>query len=798
MLRNYFVIAWRNIRKHKLYSTVNIIGLSIGITSCILIGLYIWSELQYDKFNSKADRIARVTMEYNMSGTVQKAAVTGTKVGPQLMRTFPQIEAYARTYKSPRVIANGSKVFDEKNVLYADADFFRIFSFHMLQGNATTALDAPYKIVLTESTARKYFGEVNPIGKTLRINDARDYEVTGITKDVPLQSQIQYDMVVSFTSLNASKSEEWWSANYITYLLQKPAARLTDLQQQITQYMKKVTKDELKATGNDYLTFRLEPLLKVHLHSALPGLEPNGNIIYIYVMGIIALLIALIACVNYTNLATAQAAGRSTEIGIRKVLGAQKKALFSQFIGEAFILTIISLVIAFAAASALMPLLNTITGKDFTTAMLWQPFFLGSLVLFGIGISLLAGAYPAFVLSNTGLVKILKANLQVSSSGRQLKKYLIVLQFVISVFLIIATIVVLKQMHYIRNKNLGYDREQVVVLPVDGKVKNNYDNLKKALAAHPGVQSITGAYEDPTNIEWGDGIRAHNGTAEKEISVNAIPVDLDFIRTMGMQIIAGTDFVNSDFSLQDTSNDYRNYRSSFILNEKAANELGWTASEAIGKTVSRGSPGEIKAVVKNFHFTSLHNPIGPLVLFLDTTQVHQLFVKINGQNIQGTLQALERIWKERVPHRPFNYHFLDEDFNTLYTAEERTGKLFSLFSGLAVILACLGLFALTAYTTIQRTKEIGIRKVLGAGIDDITILISKDFMKLVGIAILIASPLGWMAGKRWLQDFAYQTQLNAWIFVAAGIIAVLIALITVSIHAIKAALANPVKSLRTE
>jgi putative ABC transport system permease protein len=796
MFRNYFKIAWRNIRKHKLYSIVNITGLAIGITSCILIGLYIWSELQYDKFHSKAHRIARVTMEYNMAGSVEKAAVTGTKTGPQLMRTFPQVEAYTRTIKSPRVVANGTKVFDEKNVLYADADFFRIFSFPMLQGNAATALNAPYKIVLTESAAKKYFGQEDPIGKTLRINDVRDYEVTGITKDVPLHSQIQYDMVVSFTSMGASKSEIWWSANYFTYLLLKPATRLADLQQQVTQYMKKVTKDELKATGNDYLTFHLEPLLKVHLYSPLPGLEPNGNIVYIYVMGIIALLIALIACVNYTNLATAQAAGRSTEIGIRKVMGAQKKALFSQFIGEAFILTLISLVIAYAAASALLPVLNAITGKHFTTSMLWQPFFPGLLLLFGICISLLAGAYPAFVLSNTGLVKILKSNLQVSSSGGQLRKYLIVLQFVISVFLIIATIIVLKQMDYVRNKNLGYDREQVVVLPVDGKM--NYEGLKKALTSHPGVQSVTGAYEDPTNIEWSDGIRANNGKEEKEISVNAIPVDLDFIRTMGMQILAGTDFASADFHLQDTSNDYKNYRSSFIVNEKAANDLGWTAHEAVGKTITRGSPGEIKAVVKNFHFTSLHNPIGPLVIFLDTTQVRQLFVKINGHNIPGTLQALERTWKERVPYRPFDYHFLDEDFNALYTAEERTGKLFSLFAGLAVILACLGLFALTAYTTIQRTKEIGIRKVLGAGIYDITFLVSKDFMKLVGIAILIAAPLGWMAGKRWLQDFAYQTQLNAWIFIAAGIIAVLIAILTVSIHAVKAALANPVKSLRTE
>jgi putative ABC transport system permease protein len=797
-MNNYLKIAWRTIKKNKLYSFVNILGLTVGITGCILIGLYIWYEVSYDQFHQNASRIARVTMEYRVSGTTTPTALTGTKAGPEFKRSFPQVAAYARTMKSAGSFAYETRVFDEKKVLYADADFFKIFSFNLLQGDATTALNAANKVVLTKSTAQKYFGHENPIGKTLRLNGTSDYEITGVTADVPLSSQIQYDMVLSFSSLNASKSEIWFSANYITYILLHKADQLAGLQKQVTAFMQKVSKNELKFDKDSYLTYYLEPLPDVHLHSALDGLEPNGNLTYIYVLGIIAGLIALIACVNYTNLATAQAAGRSTEIGIRKVLGARKAGLFRQFMNESALLTLLALVLSLVASVLLLPVFNQVTGKTFTPNLLLQPLFLLALLLLGAFISFLAGAYPAFVLSNSGLINVLKSGLRISSSGGGLRKSLIVFQFVISVFLIIATVIVVQQVRYVQNKDLGYNRDQVLVFPLDKKIKANYDNLKKALANTPGVVSVTGAYEDPTDIGWADQLRANNGKEAKELSARAAPVDLDYIKTMGMRLKAGTDFVNADFSLQDTSNDYANYRSVYILNEKAANLLGWTASEAVGKTVRRGALGEVKGVIENFHFASLHNEIGPLVLFLDTSQVRQLFVKVNTQNMAGTLAGLEKVWKQRVTHRPFNYHFMDEDFNRLYDTEQRTARLFTLFSGLAIILACLGLFALAAYSTVQRTKEIGIRKVLGAGITDITVLVSKDFIKLVFIAIVIAVPLGWWAGSRWLEDFAYRISINANIFIIAALIALFIAIFTVSLQAIKAAVANPVKSLRSE
>lgn len=798
MFKNYFKVALRSIRKNKLYSFVNIIGLTTGITGCILIGLYIWNELSYDSFHKNGDRIVRITMEYGGGGTVNKAAVTGTKTGPQLKRDFPQIETFTRTIKYARTVANGTKVFNEKNVLYADADFFNMFSFKLLRGNAATALGSPNKIVLTEATAKKYFGDDDPVGKTVRINDLQDFEVTGIAAGAPLNSQIQFDMVVSFTSLGVAKEEEWFSANYITYLLLHDATQVNPLQQQVKQYMQKVSKNELHFEGSDYLTYNLEPFKQVHLHSSLDGLEPNGNITYIYVLAVIAVMILLIACVNYTNLATAQSVSRSTEIGVRKVLGAEKSQLLRQFLGESLIVTFIALLLAVLVSLALLPLFNSVTGKTFSASLLLRPLPLSGLLLLTIIIGFIAGSYPAFVLSNSGLVGILKSGLRISGSGGGLRKSLIVFQFVISVFLIIATIVVLQQVSFIQHKEMGYDREQVVVLPVDYKMHAVYEPFKKAMALNAGVVSVTGAYDAPTFVAWSDGLTSDDGKGKKELSVNAMPVDLDFIKTTGMHLTAGRDFITSDFALQDTADNYKNYHNAYILNEKAAKELGWTAEQAIGKIVRKNATGPVVGVVKDFHFASLHSPIGPMLIFLDTSQVRKIFVKIKAQNIASTLAGLESIWKERIPWRPFDYHFLDEDFNALYQTEQRTAKLFALFSGLAIALACLGLFALAAFTTVQRTKEIGIRKILGAGIGNITMLISKQFIGLVSIGILIASPLAWWASSRWLQDFAYRINIGWWIFIIAAALAVLIALVTVSYHAIKAAMANPVKSLRTE
>jgi len=797
MIRNYFKTALRQLKKNKLYAFANIIGLAVGITSCLLIGIYIWHETSFDRFHKNADRIVRVTWEYNFGDAKTETASTGTKVGPQFQRTFPEVETYVRMLKYPRVLKYEEKLFEEKNFLYADSAFFSLFSFPLLKGNPATALDAPEKMVISESMAKKYFGNADPVGKTINVGGTKNFVVTGIVANAPANSQIQFDFIGSFKTLNASKTEKWNEANYITYLLLKDESLVKPLQQKIWDYAKRAGKEEMGTEGNNYMTFHLEPLAKVHLHSKLDGFEPNNSIVYIYILAAVALLILLIAGVNYTNLSTAQSAGRSAEIGMRKVMGAGKRQVFFQFICESFVLTSIGVAVALGMAALLLPYFNQLSGKEITTRVLFAPVTLIGLMLLTVVVTFTAGAYPALVLSNSRIINVLKSGFRFTGSGG-LRKSLIVLQFVISIFLIISTIVILQQLSYIRNKELGYNKEQVVVLPVDAKVQENYDAFKKALSNIPGVQSVAGAYEAPTQIDWSDGVNAGAYDEKKRISVNAIPVDEDFVKTLGLKVVAGTDFSYTDVLQFDTSNGGANLKHNYILNESAAKALGWTPEEAIGKTVSKGTEGPVKAVVKDFHFRSFHEAIGPLVIFLDRRMVGSLFIKLSGNNLQTTLASLEKVWKERAPHRPFEYTFLDEEYDALYKTEQRTASVFTTFSTLAVLLACLGLFALTAYTMVQRTKEIGIRKVLGATVADILTLVSKDFLKLILISMIVAVPLALLAINKWLDGFVYKIEVEWWVFGVAGLITLIIAFLTISSQAIRTALTNPVKNLRSE
>ncbi len=799
MIKTYFKIAVRNIRKNKLYSFINIAGLTFGIVCCILIGLFISSELSFDRFHKNADRIARITMEYSSGGIVTRVVQTGTKPGPQFKRTFPAIKDYVRTMKFPRIVSYKDKQFSEKQFYYADESFFKIFSFPLVKGDVTTALNADDKVVVTESTAKKYFGTTDVIGNVLRIGDTKDFIISGVAKDVPRNSQIQFDFVINFHNLSAAKDEIWWTANYVTYLLLQAKDQFSGLQQQIASYMKTdAVRKEARMQGGDYLTYHLDPLTKVHLYSALDGFEPNGNITYVYILAAIAVLILIIACVNYTNLAVAQSAGRSGEIGVRKVMGALRTQLFTQFIGEALLVTLIAMILAVLLSTQLLPYFNAVTGKHIVVADLLSLKPLLIILLTGVIISFIAGIYPALILSGSVIIKILKQGFSFSSSGTGLRKSLIVVQFVISMSLIIATIIILQQISYIRNKNLGYDKNQVLILPVNFQTPDQYDALKDAAKLLPSVKDVSGAYGIPTSVTWGDGLNADNGKQKVSFSISAMPVDLDFIKTMDMKLVAGSDYTPSDLKLMDTSNQGKKFLYTYMLNETAAKMIGWTPEQAIGKIVDRGTPGIIKGVIKDFHFASMHEPIGPLMMFMDKSFVRNMFIKVQGADIATLLGQLEKIWKERVPNRSFEYHFLDEDFNNLYQSEQRTAKIFTLFAAVAIGLACLGLFGLAAFTTIRRTKEIGIRKVLGATILDITRNISKDFIILVCLAIVIAIPLAWFASNKWLQGFAYRIHVQPWVFIASGIAIILITLATVSFQAIKAAIANPVKSLRTE
>ena len=799
MFRNYFKTAFRNLRKNKLYSVINIFGLTIGLAACLLIGVYIIHELSYDKFNVNADRIVRATMEYGQAGTINKGALTGTKPGPDFKRIFPSIEEYARTYIGYSVIKNGDKIFYEPRLLYADPAFFKIFSFKIIEGDAATALNAPDKMVITKSMAKKYFGNDDPINKILT-SGGKDFRISAVCEDAPQNSQIKFDFATQFLNLgNIAKGEIWWTANWITYFLLHDKKDIAPLQQQISNYMKTPqVRAEAGLKGKDYLTYHLEPLTWVHLHSPLAGSEPNGSITFIYMLSMIVLLILIIACANYTNLATAQSAGRSGEIGMRKVLGASKKQVFMQFMSESSVISFMSAILAFVMSIFLIPYFNNITGRHFTPEILLQPLPITTLAIFTLLVSFFAGLYPALVLSGTQVMGVLKKGFSFTGGNNFLRKALIVAQFGISVFLIIYTIVILQQMRFMQTKDLGYDKEHIVVLPIGAKMLNNFQSLKDAFAKVPGVESITASYETPEYVQWGDGITAIDEKGKHDISLNAIPVDLDFTKTMKMQMIAGRDFLQSDFGMMDTANNNVNFRQPYIINETLAKKIGWTPQQSIGRTIEKGATGPVVGVVKDFNFSSLHDPIGPLLIFLSRDFSRNYMIRINGNNMKTTLNKLEIVWKQRIPDRPFSYHFLEDAYNKLYISDQRTSALFSIAAGLAIILACLGLFGIAAFTTLQRTKEIGIRRVLGADVSSITLLIAKNFLELVGIGILIAAPIAWWAGNTWLQDFAFRIPIHWYIFVVTAIITSLIALCTVGYHSVKASLANPVESLRSE
>ncbi|MEM1001931.1 MAG: FtsX-like permease family protein, partial [Bacteroidota bacterium] len=614
-------------------------------------------------------------------------------------------------------------------------------------------------------------------------------------------SQIKFDFVTQFLNLNNSvKQERWWSANWITYLLINSSTEIAEVESQINDYMATdLIKQEARLDDGDYLKYHLEPLLDVHLKSELAGFEPNGSLTYIYVFVVITILILLIAIANYTNLATAQSTTRSGEIGVRKVMGASKRQVFFQFISEATSVAIISTVLALGISILLIPYFNNITGQSFSRIELLQPMPLLALMVFCAIVSALAGLYPALILSNSKVISILKDGFRSTSGSGLLKKSLIVGQFAISVFLIIFTLIILQQMNYVQSKDLGYDKEHVVVLPIRGSMLNNFKSIKEAFEKVDGVTSVTASYETPEFVEWSDGINAVDENGEHDISVRAMPVDLDFVETMGMELVAGRDFIPTDFALMDTINtDNRDYREPYLINETLAERIGWTPEQAVGRTISKSDNGPVLGVVKDFHFSSLHEPIGSLLIFLGRNFSRNYMVRISGSDLKGTLARLKNTWESRISDNPFNYHFLDQDYDALYESERRSSVLFSLAGGLSVLLACLGLFGLVAFSIVQKTKEIGIRKVLGANLLNIMMLVSKNFLLLVLISVIIASPFAYWAAENWLQDFSYRIEPQLNIFLIAAAVTVVITLITISYHSFKASLANPVKSLRTE
>ena len=800
MFKNHLKLSFRSLVKNKLFTAIKLTGLTVGITACLLIGLYLHHELAYDAFHEKADRIVRVVMAYRTDGETQEVGVTGNKVVPSFRRDFPEVESGVRINLFTQVVKYGDKLFEEEAFYFADSTFFEIFSFPLLAGNPKTALHAPKQVVLTESMAKKYFGASDPMGKTLSVGASGDYVVTGVMADPPSNSQLKPGFIGSLVGLRDMTPERatWWNANYGAYLLLRAPGAKETMQAKIPAYMKQFA-GELNLSGDAALSYKLEPLRDVHLRSAVANkFEPNGDIRYLYILGAVGLFILLISGITYVNLSTAVGADRAREVGVQKVLGAGRMQLFWQHIGEAGILTGIALAFSYALTAPLLPLFGRLLDRPLEFATLFQPAAVLALLAFGAVTGLLAGAWPALVISQFQPVKVLKGQFKSSASGIWLRKSLIVLQFSISVLLIISTIVLQQQLHFIQHKKLGFDKEQVLALATDQTIVDKLESIKSVLLQNNNIRSASLVYETPVHIEGGYGIDK-SASGGNWSAVQALPADEDFIRTMNIKMVAGKELGRADVELVRRRQKGLDTLSAFpiLINETQARLFNWTPEEAVGKLVNFQGPSEIKGVMQDFHFSSLHEPIGNLVVFPDTWG-QTLLVKISGNDLPGTLQFIENKWTALAPHRPFSYHFLDEEYDKMYRTEIQTARLVSTFSGLAIFLACLGLFGLATYSIVQRTKEIGIRKVLGASVAGIVGLLSKDFVRLVAVALVLAAPVAWLLLNQWLADFSYRIELQWWVFAAAGLIAVGIAFLTVSVQSVRAALNNPVESLRSE
>ena len=621
-------------------------------------------------------------------------------------------------------------------------------------------------------------------------------------EDASKTSQLQPDFLAGFINLRDAKPERetWWNANYATYLLMRSPEDIAGLEAKIPNYMKSFYKDQRFFDENDILLYHLEPLLSVHLKSELPGnFIPNGDIRYLYILLGVGLLILLIGTTTYINLTTATGAARAREVSMQKVLGAERKHLVAQHLSEAIVVTGLALLIGYALANVFLPVFNGLFDQQLSWNLLVHPLAIIGIVSFGLGIGLLSGTYPAFVLSRYKVTELMRGKWQIANSGIGLRQVLIVLQFGISVFLIICTLALQDQLEFIQDRKLGYDKEQVLVMPTDGKIVGKIDLVKSELLQTQGIKSVSLSYETPVHIEGGYGIAPIGETAQGK-SVTALPVDQDFIKTMGIPLLAGEDLSKLDIEASSSPVDEgtEEVPGHILVNEQQAADFGWTANQAVGELVNfNGDRVRIKGVVKDFHFSSLHEAIDRLVIFPNDWG-NVLLVKLSGQDIENTIASLEKKWETVAPHRPFSYHFLDEEFAQMYASETRTAELITAFSILAIFLACMGLFGLASFNIVKRTKEIGIRKVLGASVVGIVGLLSKDFIKLVLIAIVLAAPLAFWAMNRWLQDFTYHIDLGWQIIAIAGLASIFIALFAISWQSIQAALGNPVKALKQE
>lgn len=805
MIRNNIKIAWRNLQRNKIYSLLNSGGLAVGMACCILIGLFIKNELSYDRYHKNFDNIYRVLHSYRQFQDSEKPASPAPEefqvwgnapVGRALLNDFPEIIKTVQ-FTSPVKLLMQYKEnrFQESDMLFADSTVFDIFSWKLLSGSIQKALIDPNSIVLTQFMAKKYFGDENPLGKILKVGDDGAFTVTGVMEGIPSNSHFSFDALISMSTFKKGRPEvfdSWGYVDFYTYFLVAPKTNINALSAKIPEFLKR------QHTGGDNETYDIafEPLSDAYLYSKA-GRQPGvtGNLSTIYIFSCIALFILVIACINFMNLSTARSVERAKEIGVRKTLGAKKNSLIYQFLTESVLLSLVALVFAFGIALLTIPILNAVSGKSLGYDDLISLQMLLILLCAALLVGLLAGSYPALVLTQYRPVSVLKGNFQSSDKGVFLRKGLVVLQFGLSFALMVGTAVVFAQLDHLRSKSLGFTQDQMLVIDYgnDKSVNQKLEAIKTTFTNRPDVITVSASRAVPgdffpnayTTIESANGEMQSNAPALYEI-------DFDFVPNYHINVVAGRAY-SRDYPVDSTQ--------SLLVNESAARLFGYAnPQDIVGKRFDQwGRQGTVIGVLEDFNYQSLHHKIEPLVLrFAPLGELGKLSLHLKTNNLPESIDQLKQTWNQLAPQRPFLYSFLDESFNKQYQEDIRFGQVFSIFSGLAIFIACLGLFGLATYSTKKRVKEIGVRKVLGASISAIVTLLSSDFIKLVLIAILIASPISWWAMNKWLQDFAYHIDMQWWMFVAAGILALGIALLTVSFQAIKAAIVNPVKSLRTE
>lgn len=813
MIKNYFKVAFRNLWKNKGYSAINIFGLAIGLATCLLITLYVTDELSYDKYNKNADRIYRINSDLRFGGSDLHITSTSDMMGELLKKDYPQVEEYTRIYNNEgsKLIKKGNDFIDESRIAFVDSTFFDVFTLPAIEGNPKKALFEPNTVVLAESAARKYFSSTDVLGKTLEINDGEKttaYKITAVIKNIPKESHFNFEFFLSMKNADYQWGQ-LTSHNFHTYLLLKPGTDYKAFEKNFDQYTDKYvlpyaqqfvkisSMDEFRKAGNK-LEYSLMPLTDIHLHSDFNfEITPSGNIQYVYIFSAVALFILILACINFMNLSTARSAKRAKEVGIRKVLGTERKTLVAQFLVESTLTALIALAIALLIAYFVLPVFNNVAAKTLTIKNLFHGKILPLLILLPFVVGLLAGSYPALFLSRFKPVVVLKGNANTGFKKSNLRNFLVVFQFATSIILIIGTIVVYSQLNYIQNKKIGFNKEQVLIIDGVTVLNKNAEVFKNDVLAMQGVSSGTlSSYLPVSNSSRSDNSYSTEAVMSTKtgIDMQAWRVDYDYIKTMGMEIVQGRNF----------SKDYGSDSSAILITETTAKLIGY--ADPIGKIIYGPAnnsnnnllyPLHIIGVIKDFHFESMRQKLGPLCMRLANSTGLASF-KVTSSNTKNLIAQIENKWKALAPGMPFSYRFLSDSFDQMYRSEQRAGSIAIVFAVLAILIACLGLFGLVTYMAEQRNKEIGIRKVLGASVSNVVTMLSKDFLILVAIASVLAFPVAWWAMHKWLQDFEYRINISIWIFIIAGVAALLIALLTVSYQAIKAALSNPVKSLRTE